>query len=141
MSIMIYRQLRYSNTDSFEEDGVPELVDLVLILLRPVDDLVDLETDQLVDAQLLQVDLSADAAPDQATQDEAEHSYTKVSPLIGCLLPLIPKTRAPLPTMKPPPPNILTPTIIPVHFLSVKALSLTCFSICSWNRWLNSTIS
>jgi hypothetical protein len=138
---MIYRQLRDLNTDPFEEDSVPELIYLILILLRPVNDLVDLEADQLVNAQLLQVDLSADAAPDQATQDEAEHSYTKVSLLIGCLLPLMPKTRAPLPTMNPPPPNMLTPTIMPVHFLSVKALSLTCFSICSWNRWLNSTIS
>ena len=67
------------NTDPFEEDGIPELIDLVLILLRPVDDLVDLETDQLVNAQLLQVNLPADAAPDQAAQDQAEHSYTKVS--------------------------------------------------------------
>lgn len=66
--------MRYLNTDSFEEDGVPELVDLVLILLRPVDDLVDLEADQLVDAQLLQVDLPTNAAPDQAAQDESEHS-------------------------------------------------------------------
>ena len=50
MSIMIYSQLRYLNTDSFEEDSVPELIDLILILLRPVDDLVDFEADQLVDA-------------------------------------------------------------------------------------------
>ena len=129
------------NTDPFEEDGVPELINLVLILLSPVDDLVNLEANQLVDAQLLQVDLTADAAPNQATQDQAEHSYTKLSLQIEFILPLMPNTRAPLPTMKPPPPNILTPTIIPVHFLSVKALSLTCFSICSWNRWLKSTIS
>jgi hypothetical protein len=67
------------NTHPFEEDGVPELIDLGLILLRPVDDLVDLEADQLVNAQLLQVNLPADAAPDQAAQDQAEHSYTKVS--------------------------------------------------------------
>jgi hypothetical protein len=138
---MIYRQLRFMNTDSFEEDGIPELIDLVLILLCPVDDLVDLEADQLVDAKLLQVDLTADAAPDKTAQDQAEYSYTKVSLQIELILPLMPNTRAPLPTMKPPPPNILTPTIMPVHFLSVKALSLTCFSICSWNRWLKSTIS
>ena len=111
------------NTDPFEEDGVPELINLVLILLSPVDDLINLEANQLVDAQLLQVNLTADSAPNQATQDQAEHSYTKVSLKIGLILPLMPNTRAPLPTMKPPPPNILTPTIIPVHFLSVKALS------------------
>lgn len=37
----------------FKEDGIPKLVDLLLISLSPPDDLVDLEADQLIDAQLL----------------------------------------------------------------------------------------
>ena len=42
---------------------------------------------------------------------------------------------------KPKPPTVLVPIIAPESFLSVYALSLICFSICSSNFELKSTIS
>jgi hypothetical protein len=51
----------------FKQNRIPQVIYTFLIFLGPRYDVVDLKADELFNAQLLEVNLAADAASDEAS--------------------------------------------------------------------------